>query len=147
MERYFHYFARFTNASPSQPTRWVGNGKEIGEYDGALRANGVGLSIAAFFLNGATWIGEVPLRDDLCVFVMERGGKGIALLWLDAKTSDAKAHLELPARAEGKLTFHDIMGNPFDPKGPLRVTPSPVYGLASVSGADLLALLKEAKLR
>lgn len=147
MERYFHYFARFGNASPSQPTRWGGSGKEIGEYDGSLRANGVGLSIAAYFLNGATFIGEVPLREDLCAFVMEREGKGIALLWLDVRSQDVKARLELPARAEGKLAFHDVMGNPFEAKGGLDLTPSPIYGLSTASGAELLALLKEAKLR
>ena len=147
MERYFHYFARFGNASPSQPTRWVGGGKEIGEYDGSLRANGVGLSIAAYFLNGATWVGEIPLREDICAFVMEREGKGIALLWLDARSQGVKAHLELPPRAERKLVFHDVMGNPFDAAGRIDVTASPVYGLSTASGAELLAILKETRLR
>ena len=147
MERYFHYFARFGNASPSQPTRWVGGGKEIGEYDGSLRANGVGLSIAAYFLNGATWIGEVPLRADVCAFIMEREGKGIALLWLDSRSQDVKARLDLPPGSDGKIIFHDVMGNHFEAKGGFELTPSPVYGLSTTSGADLLALLKEGRLR
>lgn len=70
IDHYFHYFTRFANAWPSEPTRRAGSGKEDVEYDGSLRPYAVARSVAAHMLDGAKphaeWRGDP--RVTLCLF-------------------------------------------------------------------------------
>ncbi len=121
MDKWFHYFARFTNASPSQPTKWSGNGKEITEYDGSLRANGVGLAIASHFLDGAKYEGQVEVDPRLQLSLFQKGDGVVGVCW--AQSSNALT-MELPG--QGALTFYDVMGNPVAGQR-VEVGESPTY--------------------
>ncbi|MBA3312573.1 MAG: cellulase family glycosylhydrolase [Planctomycetaceae bacterium] len=118
MERWFHYFARFTNSSPSQPTAWVG-GKELTEYDGSLRVNGVGLTIASHFLDGAKYHGPVALDERLEAHIFQKGDAFVGFLWGGAGPA-------LTLTAPKGLTFYDVMGNRIEDES-LQVTDSPIY--------------------
>jgi len=119
MDKWFHYFSRFTNSGPSQPTRWAGNGKEITEYDGSLRANGAGLTIASHFIDGAKYHGPVKLGGQLDGYVFDKAGKSVGFFW-------AGAGQTMTLAAAGGMTFYDVMGNPIADKS-IQVTESPVY--------------------
>lgn len=119
MEKWFHYFSRFTNTRPSQPTRWAGNGKEIMEFDGSLRANGAGLCVASHFMDGAKYQGAVPLDERLQMHVYQKGAGSVGFLW-------GRAEQVLTLGAVEGLTFYDVMGNRIEDKA-LKVTDSPIY--------------------
>ncbi len=72
MERYFYYFCRFTNCGPSQPTSRFGSGKELVEFDGSLRANAVGLSIASHLLDEARYHGPAGRDERLELHVFQK---------------------------------------------------------------------------
>jgi len=118
MEKWFYYFARFTNASPSQPTGWTG-GKEITEYDGSLRANGVGLTIASHFLDGTKYHGPVPLDERLQTHLYQKGAGSAGFLW-------SRNEQALTLSVANGLSFYDIMGTRIEDKA-LRVSGSPIY--------------------
>jgi Carbohydrate binding domain len=120
MERWFHYFARGTNAGPSQHTSRFGGGKELTEYDGALRANAVALSIASHFVDEATYHGPVDLDKRLQMVVFAKGGASVGCCW-----ASAGQPLRL-SRLPRELTFYDIMGNKQTAES-LTVTDSVIY--------------------
>jgi len=119
MEKYFYYFGRFVNAGPSQPTSRFGSGKEIVEFDGGLRANGVALCIASHFIDGAKYHGPVPLDERLQIHVYQKGTGSVGFLW-------GRAEQTLSLAGANGLSFYDIMGNPVEDKV-LTVTDSPIY--------------------
>jgi len=130
MQRYFHYFARFSNCSPSQPTRWFGGGKEINEFDGSLRANGVGLSIASHFLDGAQYVGPLKFSPEIEAHLFASGDEGIGFLWTTGTTN-----VEIPFRGNSEFTFYDIMGNSI-PRDKVQPTASPIYFRGPLEGAS-----------
>src|SRR5262249_3895449 len=81
IHHYFHYFTRFGNASPTQPTRRAGNGKEDVEYDGSLRPYAVARSIAAHLLDSAEWHGEWRAHPDLTCCLLARNGGTVGFAW------------------------------------------------------------------
>jgi hypothetical protein len=119
MERYFHYFGRFVNSGPSQPTSRFGSGKEITEFDGSLRANGVGLCIASHFIDGAAYDGRLEVGEGVEGHVFRKGTGCIGFLWGRA---EKKVEVAVP---EG-VTCYDIMGNVVDRKV-IALTDSVVY--------------------
>ncbi len=120
MERWFYYFNRFVNAGPSQPTSRFGSGKELTEFDGSLRANGVALCIASHFVEGAMYVGSVELDPSLQLHVFKKAASSVGFLW-----SRPEKPLKLNAAAK-ELRFFDIMGNTL-PGGPFDVSNSPIY--------------------
>ena len=134
MERYFHYFARMGNCSPSQPTRWFGSGKEINEFDGSLRANGVGLCIASHFIDGSKYHGPVVLDDRLQVHLFKRTEGCVGYLY---SVSDK---LEIPQSKNMNLQFHDIMGNRL-PGDRISIGSSPVYFTTELDAAESIRTL------
>lgn len=139
MERYFYYFQRFVNASPSQPTATFGGGKELAEFDGSLRGTGVGLCIASHFLDEAKYQGPMGLDDRVEMHVFDKGGGSVGFCW-------AKEELTLlldVAGAKG-VTFYDVMGNKLA-GGKVTLSQSPVYFTSSASVADVAAPLKAIK--
>ncbi len=138
MDKWFNYFARFTNASPSQPTRWAGNGKEITEYDGSLRGNGVGLTIASHFIDGATYQGPAPMDERLEAHLFQKGDKSVGFLW-------GVAGQALTLSAAKGLTFYDIMGARIEDQS-LQVAESPIYFTFEGDANSGRALLTELKI-
>ena len=122
MSRYLYYFARFGNASPSQPTRWGGNGKEIAEYDGSLRANGVCLSVASHFMDGATYHGTAEVDERLEAHVFKKGTGSVGFLL--AKSTGVAFDVG-PAEGGG-FVLSDVMGNPVAGAA-VRVSDQPAY--------------------
>ena len=136
MEKYFYYFARFSNSGPSQPTRWGGNGKELVEYDGSLRANTVALSIASHFLDGAKYSGPAALDEGLEAHLYRKGEGAVGFAW--AKEGRT---LALTVPANSGLQFYDIMGNPVAGQKVL-VGNSPVYFTTAGDGKAALNQLQ-----
>lgn len=135
MERYICYFCRFVNSSPSQPSLRQGSTKDCVEFDGALRANGVAMSIASHFLDGAKY--EGALRNNaLEAHLYRRGPETVGFLWL--KDDNA---LTPPSAG---LTLYDLMGNPLPPATPHRPAGDPTYftlkGAVDQATAALAAL-------
>jgi len=110
MEKYFYYFSRFGNTSPSQPTRRAGRGKENVSYDGSLRPGGVAESIASHFIEGckyhSTWTGN----PDVEMYVLENGRETRGFLW-----SKSNKVLLLTAADMTKVEFFDMFGNRIAP--------------------------------
>jgi hypothetical protein len=136
MERWFHYFARGANCGPAQPTARFGGGKELMEYDGALRANAVALSIASHTMDEAVYHGSVELDPRLQMYVFSKGTGTVGCCW--ASGVQPVTLSELPR----DLNFTDIMGNPL-PEGPLTLTDSVVYFGGRMAPADGVKTLKE----
>ncbi|MBA3708260.1 MAG: hypothetical protein H0W83_05525 [Planctomycetes bacterium] len=130
MEKYFHYFGRFVNSGPSQPTSRFGSGKEITEFDGGLRANGVALCIASHVLDGAAYHGPLALDERLQVHLFRKDGGTVGFLW-------GRSEQPLLLGQAGSVSFRDIMGNPIAGAS-LKVTDSPIY-LRSDDPPDLCA--------
>jgi hypothetical protein len=103
--------------------RYSGTGKppEPVEYDGSLRANAVGLSVASRFLDGAKYRGPVQVDERLECFLYSKGGGCTGFLW--AKPGKTIA---LAPRASGPLKLYDLMGNPVS-ISPAQVSEAPVY--------------------
>lgn len=131
MKKYFHYFARFTNNSPSQPTRWFGNCKEITEFDGSLRANGVVLSIASHLLDEAEYHGPVEAAPGLTLQVFSKAGKTVAFAW-----HDGGKPLKFDPPASAKLSAFDLFGNPLPL--PADIGRSPVYFRSDLPAVGLV---------
>lgn len=127
MKRYFHYFSRFSNSSPSQPTRWFGSGKEISEFDGSLRANCVGLSIASHFLDGTTYEGRISVHKYVEAHLFRKERSSIGFIW--AK-SIHKFLFNCPSGEP--ITFYDIMGNPIQ-RQDIVIDYSPLYVTSSAA--------------
>lgn len=138
MEKYFYYFGRFVNAGPSQATSRFGSGKEIVEFDGGLRANGVALCIASHFIDGAKYSGAVSLDERLQVHVYQKGAGSVGFLW-------GRAEQTLSLTGGNGLSFYDIMGNPIEDKV-LTVTDSPIYFTFAGAPTQVGQLLQEMKI-
>ena len=118
MEKYMYYFCRFANASPSQPQLRQGSTKDCVEYDGALRANAVAMSIASHFLDGAKYAGPWA-KDGIEAHLFERGPQTVGFLWLKEGKSLAPG--------TGGLVLYDLMGNGLEPGKTHRPGDDPVY--------------------
>jgi hypothetical protein len=130
---------RFVNAGPSQPTAWFGGGKDLAEFDGSLRGNGVGLSIASHFMDEAMYHGPAGLDSRVEMHLFEKGQGSVGFCW-------AKEELTLileVGRAQG-VTFFDIMGNKIA-GGSVMLSESPVYFTSDARAADITATLKAIK--
>ena len=138
IEKYFYYFARFANCGPSQPTRWAGGGKELVEYDGSLRANAVGLSIASHFIDGGRYQGAVELDKTVTAHLYRKAAGTAGFFWV----TEAKVFKAVPPAG---FNFYDLMGNPIEPAG-LRLTESPVYFTGPADPAAAAAALKTMRL-
>jgi hypothetical protein len=106
MERWFHYFSRDVNSGPAQPTARFGGGKDLTEYDGSLRANAVGLSVASHFVDEAKYVGPVELDPRMQMYLFRKGGGSMGFCW-----TSAAQPLRLGKLPRG-LVFYDILGNP-----------------------------------
>lgn len=138
MERLFYYFARFVNCGPSQPTSRYGGGKELVEFDGALRANAVALCVASHFLDGAKYHGPVVLDDRLQVQLFQQAAGTVGFL-------STRSEQALSLTPPDGLKFFDIMGNPIEEKS-LRVTESPVYITTADAPAKTEGKLRRGKI-
>jgi hypothetical protein len=123
MQKYFYYFSRFSNCSPSQPTKRGGGGKENVEFDGGLRCGAVAQSVVSHFFEGCQYASHWTKdpRVDLYLFHDGVGTKG----YMYSAGAQPKAlALTLPASG-GKTEFFDLMSNPepLNSKGELIVTP------------------------
>ena len=146
MEKYFHYFTRFTNCSPSQPTRRAGNGKENVEFDGSLRPGGVAQSLAAHFLQGCTYDAPLGIDERIEGYVLKSGAGSRGFFWT---TGDRVLILTLPDTG-GPAQFFDIMTNPVAPKviggkRQLRLTPVTTFFKSPLSCEALRAWFKHAE--
>ena len=132
MERYMYYFCRFTNGSPNQPSLRQGSTKECVEFDGALRANGVALSMASHFIDGATYTGAWK-SDAAEGHLFTRGGETTGFLWLkEGRSITPKG---------GALTLYDIMGNALPAGKAHNPEGGPVYVSARAGTEDVKTLL------
>jgi hypothetical protein len=115
------------DTSPTQPTRRGGAGKEIAEFDGALRANAVALSIASHFFDGASYAGPWN-AEHIEARLFRKNGGTVGFLWV------AEGSITIPAAPD--TAFSDIMGNalPAQPCAPDR---APIYLVSSLSPEDL----------
>lgn len=118
MEKYMYYFCRFANASPTQPQLRQGSTKDCVEFDGALRANGVALSIASHFLDGGKYVGPWS-KEAVEAQLFARSSETVGFLWL----KDGKSI----APRGGNLALFDIMGNRLEAGKAHRPADGPVY--------------------
>lgn len=139
LERYFYYFQRFANDGPSQPTTWFGNGKELAEFDGSLRANGVGLAIASHFMDEAKYHGPVGLDPRVEMHLFEKEKQSVGFCW-----SRQELTLVLDVEGANGISFHDIMGNKIT-GGRVMLSQSPVYFTSNASVADVAKMLDAIK--
>ncbi len=137
MQRYIYYFARYTNAGPSQPTRWGGSCKEIGEFDGALRSAGVALALAGHQLDGATFVEQLNAHETVFGALFEREGKARGFFFKIDQSDDKGLALEFPADAVKGLRFFDLMGNPVGNGKPPAISATPVYFTADVPASKV----------
>ena len=135
MERWFHFFARGVNAGPAQPTARFGGGKELTEYDGALRANAVALSIASHFMDEATYSCPVDLDPRIQAYVFAKGGGSVGSCWASAGQPASLSALPRD------LAFYDIMGNKMLDES-LTLTDNVVYFTSRTSPAECAKALK-----
>ncbi|HUW58659.1 MAG TPA: hypothetical protein VMZ92_18630 [Planctomycetota bacterium] len=147
MEKYFHYFTRFTNCSPSQPTRRGGNGKENVEFDGTLRPGAVAQSVAAHFLEGCTYDAPLGVDERIEGYVMKGPAGSKGFFW---STEDRVLDLMLPAG--GLVSFFDLMTNPVTPKtvdgkGRLRLAPVTTFFSSPLPPEALRAWFKRAEVK
>jgi len=138
IEKYFYYFARFGNCGPSQPTTWAGGGKELVEYDGSLRANAVGLSIASHFIDGGRYQGAVELDKTVTAHLYRKAAGTAGFFWV----TEAKVFKAVPPAG---FNFYDLMAIPTSRPG-LRLTESPVYFTGPADPAAAAAALKTMRL-
>jgi serine/threonine protein kinase len=138
MERWFHYFARGVNAGPAQPTARFGGGKELTEYDGALRANAVALSIASHFMDEAAYHGSVALDPRIQAYLFAKGGGTVGCCWASAGQPASVSALPKD------LAFYDIMGNPLA-GDTLTLADSVVYFSGRAAPADCAKALNQAR--
>lgn len=136
MERYFYYFQRFANASPSQPTASFGNGKELAEFDGSLRGSGVGLSIASHFLDEAKYRGPVELDNRIEMHVFDKGDGTVGFCFAKDQST-----LMLDVGRASDVSFYDIMGNKIA-AAKIALAESPIYFTCSTSATDVVGILK-----
>ncbi len=139
MEKYFHYFARFVNAGPSQPTSRYGGGKELVEFDGSLRADGVGLCVASHFLDGTKYLGPVPLDERMQTHLYRKNAGAVGFLW-------GRPEQVLTFTPPDGLILYDIMGNRMEEKL-VQVTDSPIYFSYSGEAQECEHLLRAAKVQ
>ncbi len=123
MQKYFYYFSRFTNCSPSQPTKRGAGGKDNVEFDGGLRSGAVAQSIVSHFFENCQYASRCAIdpRLDLYLFHDGSGTKG----YLYAAREQPKAlALTFPASA-GAIECFDLMTNAvsLSAKAELIVTP------------------------
>lgn len=147
-KHYLYYFMRFYNLSPSQPTRRGGSGKELCEFDGALRMAGAGLSIASHFLDGSELYGR--WKKDLRVrcFLYSRDGGSVGFAWCN---EGAPLIFSMPAGAAKDLDWFDVMGVPIElgRKGDLvtgRLTNLPCYFTSELEPPELMKRLDQMSL-
>ncbi|HNQ35558.1 MAG TPA: endo-1,4-beta-xylanase [bacterium] len=110
MDKYFYYFSRFGNCSPSQPTRRAGSGKENVEFDGSLRAGGVTQSIASHFFEGCQYDSRW-IKDPRIEMYLFRDGTGTRGFMYAAGTQPKPLLLTL-AGPSRQMEFYDLMSNP-----------------------------------
>jgi len=145
---YLYYFMRFYNLSPSQPTRRGGSGKELCEFDGALRMAGAGLSIASHFLDGSELYGR--WKKDLRVrcFLYAKDGGSVGFAWCN---EGAPLIFSMPVEAATDVDWFDVMGAPIelDRKGDLatgRFTKLPCYFASELEPPELMVRLDQMSL-
>jgi hypothetical protein len=128
MSRYFYYFNRFTNSGPTQPTRRGGNGKEMVEYDGSLRPNGVGLSIASSFIDGTTYNSKYT-RTGMTAHLYTKTGGVNGFFWLTSGIFRTPAS----GSAGSDVTYYDLLGNVLPPNTDYNPNGGPVYFTTSLT--------------
>jgi hypothetical protein len=138
MERWFHYFSRDVNSGPAQPTARFGGGKDLTEYDGSLRANAVGLSVASHFVDEARYVGPVELDPRMQMYLFRKGKGSMGFCW-----TAAAQPLRLGNLPKG-LTFTDILGNPLSGDA-LDVNDSVVYFTSEAAPEQCTPLLRAMK--
>ena len=113
MEKYFYYFSRFGNCSPSQPTKRGGGGKDNVEFDGGLRPGAVAQSVVSHFFEGCQYDSHWTKdpRVDLYLF---RDGSGTKGYMYAAGKQPKPLTLTLP-KASVQMEFFDLMTNPITP--------------------------------
>jgi hypothetical protein len=141
MQRFIYYFGRYTNMGPSQPTRWGGSCKEIGEFDGALRSTGVALSIASHHLDGATFVELLKVHEKIHGALFERNGKALGFFFKHDQSDDTGTVLEFTGDALKALRFSDIMGNGMAKEKAPAISATPVYFDSELPAAKLRELL------
>jgi hypothetical protein len=138
MQRYFYYFSRFGNCSPSQPTKRGGGGKDNVGFDGGLRSGTVAQSIVSHYFENCQYASHWTKdpRVDLYLFHDGCGTKGY--MYVAGEQPKALA-LTFPASA-GTIEFFDLMTNPapLNAKGELIVTPLVTF-LRSALGPEELS--------
>jgi len=142
-KHYLYYFMRFANASPSQPTRRAGNGKELCEFDGSLRMAAVGLSVASHFLDGAELYGRWTKDLRVRCFVYAKDGGSVGFAWTD---ESAPLLFTLPAGTAKEIHWYDAMGAPVqldvrDGAASGRLSRLPCYFTSTSRPPDLLKRL------
>jgi hypothetical protein len=133
MDKYFHYFARFVNSGPSQPTLAFGGGKDLVEFDGSLRANGVVLAIVSHFFDEAKYAFPIDADPRLEMHVFEKHGGSVGFCWANVPQN---VGLDLTGVSKD-VKFFDMMGNAIDGTA-VQAGESPIY-FSSPSGPDEVA--------
>lgn len=147
MQRYFYYFSRFANCSPSEPTKRGAGGKDNVEFDGGLRSGAVAQSVVSHFFDGcqyqAHWTKDP--RIDLYLFRDGSGTRGY--LYVTGEQPKALA-LKLPPSAH-PIEFFDLMTNPATPdgKGDLIVTPLVTFFRSTLPPHELTKVLDRIQIR
>jgi hypothetical protein len=158
MSRYFYYFSRFTNCSPSEPTRRGGGCKENVEFDGSLRAGGVAQSLAASFLEGCK-LDSPWQKDKRIICYLFRDGSGTRG-FMYAGNDDAKPAkdpvikplaLSTPQNIpkEEAIEFFDLLTNPLTlrPKQELILTSLTTFFRSSLPPEQLAKVLDQIQVR
>jgi hypothetical protein len=108
------------------------------EFDGGLRPAAVGLAIASHFLDEGRTYAKVPSPENACVYVIHRGGKSLAVMFvhegLDLPLKSAKLRL---------VTCYDVMGNPLPPSDQVTLSASPIYVTLEGTPEQLFTLLRD----
>jgi hypothetical protein len=139
MDKYFHYFARFVNSGPSQPTLSFGGGKDLVEFDGSLRANGVVLAIASHFFDEAKYALPIEADPRLEMHVFEKAGGSVGFCWANVPQNIA---LDVGGISKD-VKFFDMMGNSIDAVT-LQAGESPIYFTSPAAPGEVAKLLKRA---
>jgi len=133
MSHYFYYFNRFTNAGPTQPTRRGGGGKEMVEYDGSLRPDGVGLSIASSFIDGTTYNSKYVRTSMNAYLYMKTGGVN-GFFWL----TSGSFHTPAAGSTGSDVTYYDLMGNPLAQNSDYNPNGGPIYFTTSLTNISTI---------
>ena len=135
MSKYFYYDSRSAaapNYFSSHPT--------IMEHDDTVRAKGIAYTIAGYFIDHATSLGNQAIETNTYAYLFERSGIPTLAIW----TKDLTSKILTISLSPSQFKVYDIMGNLIPISGssiPYGRTPIYIQG-QSISVADFQSAIK-----